>query len=1222
MSDASKVAIIGMAGRFPGAEGIEALWRNICRGVDSVAEIPSEALLQAGVDPALVEDPAYVRAGGLLEGIDLFDAEFFGYSPREAAIIDPQQRLLLQCAHEALEQSGHDPRAYRGRIGVFAGVSFSEYLATLLPQLGALRGLDEYALMLGNDKDFAATRIAYKLDLTGPAISVQTACSTSLVAVCQGIESLLGYQSDMVLAGGCSVRVPQLRGYLYQEGGILARDGRCRAFDAEASGTSVGSGVALVVLKRLEDALTDGDHVHAVISGYGLNNDGARKAGFAAPSPDGQAAAITQALAMADADAGSIGLIETHGTGTALGDSIELSALTAVFGRERREPRYLGALKTNLGHLDVAAGVAGLIKAALAVEHGIIPPTLHFRTPNPLADVDRSPFTINVVPVAWSGLRRAGVSAFGIGGTNAHVVVEQAPTPKVRCSNEAWQVLPVSARSAAAADRAVTRLADHLAATPYAALDDVAFTLQVGRQSFAHRRAVVARNAAEAAERLAGPVFLLGDTVDRRREVAFMFPGFGGDIRRATLELMREPVFREAFEACAECAPDPLGPGAGGSIARDMVALFSFEYALARTVMAAGVKPVAMVGHSLGQYVAACLADVFSLADAQRLVFERGRLMASLPAGAMLGVAMGEHALRETLTSFADGAKLSVAAVNAPLSCVLSGPAAAIERAVAEFQVRGVQTRHVPTGVPAHSAMLDPILPAFREIVAGLGPRTPVLPILSATTGAWLGAEAADPDYWVRHLRDTVRFCDAAATLLARGDTVLLELGPGQTLSTLARQSAAFGRSSRVVSCRPDPDGMDASQGVAAALAQLWLAGAEINWPARHREARRVRLPSYPFEAKRHWIEPTIAPRRAEPPPAVDASAGAADGLTATEQRVQAVWRELMGHDWIRPDDGFFDIGGDSLLALRVSSQIGRLIGRFVPPTAILRHPTIRRLAAHLDQGTARPATASLVPLRDGRGAPLFCIHPAGGNVLCYHHLAQLIALPGSIWGLKAHGLEAGEDPAAEVGELAERYLAAVADLQPDGAVHLLGHSFGGTIAFEMARQLRASGRSVGFLGLLDTPGPNQMPERLEDDAAILAYLAGEECGLAAEDLRGLDSARQLDVALGHGRLRELFPPDVDRDVSRRYVAVFKENVRAMQDYVPGPYDGPVHFYRAAVRTPPNPPCPELAWPPFVRDLEVSVVPGDHRNMVERPHVERLADVLTRHLRQCGWRAP
>jgi acyl transferase domain-containing protein/acyl carrier protein len=890
----SDIAIVGLSGRFPGAEDADAFWRNLCDGIESISNFTDDEMIASGIDPILLQNPNYVRASGVISGYDHFDAFFFGYSPGEAETMDPQHRLFLEHAWHALENAGYNPETYEGLIGAYAGASMNTYLYNNLRSHQDLMAQGGgYHTMVASDKDFLATKASYKLNLKGPSVTVQTACSTSLVAVHMACQSLRNGECDMALAGGVSVRVPHQAGYLYQDGIVLSPDGHCRAFDAKASGTVIGSGVGIVVLKMLVDAIDDGDRILAVIKGSAVNNDGSLKAGYTAPSLDAQAAVITEAQGVAGVEADSITYIEAHGTGTTIGDPIEVAALTKAFriGTERQGFCSIGSVKTNIGHLDAAAGVAGLIKTVLALWHGQIPPSLNFEEPNPRIDFAHSPFHVNTDLSKWEtngAARRAGVSAFGIGGTNAHVVLEEAPVFESAGPSRPWQLLLLSARTESALDTVTANLAAHLKQHPDLDLADVAYTLQVGRKRFEYRRALTCRDVEEAMQALddLDPTRVLVAAEEATgRPVAFMFTGQGAQYVNMGLELYQsESVFCEAVDRCCDVLKPHLGldlrdilypPEGQGDEATEQLnqtaltqpALFVVEYALARLWQSWGVYPRAMIGHSIGEYVAACLAGVFRLEDALALVAIRGRLMQQMPPGAMLSVPLPEQDVIPFL-----GEGLSVGVINGPARCAISGPTEAIEALEARLGREGVTCRRLHTSHAYHSAMMDPVLKPFADEVARVALNPPQLPCISNVTGTWLTDDGAtDPGYWANHLRRTVRFAEGVQRLMQDPDCVLLEVGPGRMLTTLATRHPARSAEQFVLSSLRHPQ--DEQSDVAfllTALGKLWLAGVTIDWAGVHGHERRLRvpLPLYPFERQRHWIEPNRRP----------ASAGAATG--------------------------------------------------------------------------------------------------------------------------------------------------------------------------------------------------------------------------------------------------------------------------------------------------------------------------------------------------------
>jgi len=887
MKDGS-IAVVGMAGRFPGARTLQQLWQNLQNGTESIRTLTDAELRAAGVSEEELADPDYVRSAAVLDDVDLFDASFFGLSPRDAAIMDPQHRHFLECAWEALENAGYTPAGFAGSIGLFAGSGMNSYLIHNLLRNRQLVSTAGFFLLrqTGNDKDVLATRVSYQFDLHGPSINVQTACSTSLVAVHLACQSLLSCECDMALAGGVTIECPHGQGYLYRPGEILSRDGHCRAFDAGASGTIFSSGAGIVVLRRLVDAVRDRDTIHAIILGSAINNDGGRKVGYLAPSVDGQAEVITEALGVAEVGADSISYVETHGTGTAVGDPIEVKALTQAYrlATNRKGFCTIGSLKTNVGHLDAAAGVAGLIKSTLALENRKIPASLHFQSPNPLIDFENSPFRVNNSLLNWDTAgqpRRAGVTSLGIGGTNAHVILEEAPARPQIDRKTSDQLIILSTKSPPSLENATGQLVTFLQENPETVLADVAFTLQAGRKSFPFRRALVARSSAEAASALEAsiarklPVTPVPSSVPR---LVFLFSGQGSQHVGMAKEIYEEQkVFRDSFDFSSkflqnyiDCdlreliyAAESEREASAKKLNQTYItqpALFAIEYSLAQLWMALGLKPQAMLGHSIGEYVAACLAGVFTLEEALETTAIRGRLMQKVNAGAMLAVPL-------PLDHLELPSGLSLAAVNGPEQCVVSGTFETIESFEKVLIARGIISRRLQTSHAFHSAMMDPILDEFRQHLRRLSLRSPRIPFLSNLSGTWIETEVAkDPEYWVKHLRGTVRFADCIGRFIGGGEHIFLEVGPGQTLTSLVRTQIAKG--SKAVSSLPHRDDTSsANKHLLTTLGQLWTNGQTPDWKALHQgdAVGRIPLPTYPFEHQRFWVTPDELPMR---PPA------------------------------------------------------------------------------------------------------------------------------------------------------------------------------------------------------------------------------------------------------------------------------------------------------------------------------------------------------------------
>jgi len=875
------IAVIGMAGRFPGADNLDQFWQNLREGKETIAFFVDEELVACGIEPATLKDPSYVKAKGILNNPEGFDAHFFDYTPREAEVMDPQHRLFLECAWEALENAGYNSQKYEGLIGAYGGSRMNTYAFGVFSAFNRLELLDDVPFLIGNDKDYLTTRVSHKLNLRGASINVQSACSTSLVAVCLGVQSLLNYQNDIVLAGGVRVSVPRKNGYMYQEEGILSPDGHCRAFDANGQGTVFGDGVGVVVLKRLEDALNEGDTIHAVIKGSAINNDGATKTTFTAPGVNGQIEVISTAIAASGVDVETITYIECHGTGTRLGDPIEIAALKQAFGCAIRKKNFcaIGSVKPNIGHLSAASGVASLIKTILALKHKIIPPSINFEQLNPQIDLENSPFYINKTLSPWEPVdipRRAGVSSFGLGGTNAHVILEEAPQPTLPQPSRSYSILTLSAKTDSALETATANLVDYFKRKPDLNLADAAYTLQVGRCAFEQRRMVICSNLEEAITALEthNPSCAFTGQASRtdNSPVVFMFPGQGAQYVNMASDLYRlEPTFKEEIDRCSNILKPLLSVDIRDLLSPREVeleqaacqleqtyftqpVLFAVEYALAKLLMEWGVCPQMMIGHSIGEYVAACLANVFSLEDALSLVAYRGQLMQQMPEGAMLAVQLPEEEVKPFLTN-----GICLAAVNGSAICVLSGPTDAVEALQSRLTEQDVPYRRLHTSRAFHSQMIEPIMAQFAERVEKIKLNPPKIYFVSNETGSWITEEeATDPSYWVRHMRQTVRFSDGLEELLKEPDRILLEVGPGRTLSGLVRRSPSLTNSELVLSSLPHPgESVCAHKFLLNAIGRLWVSGVEINWSRFYARERRCRipLPTYPFEHQNYWIE-------------------------------------------------------------------------------------------------------------------------------------------------------------------------------------------------------------------------------------------------------------------------------------------------------------------------------------------------------------------------------
>ena len=1029
------IAVIGMAGRFPGADTIDALWEVLTAGRETIRFF-SDAELDASLPPALTRDPLYVKARGIVEGVDEFDPLFFGLTPALAQLMDPQQRLFLEIAWEALEQTGYLPQRYSGRVGVFAGCGNNTYyLNNVQGQRQLIDRVGAFQVSTVNEKDYIASRTAYQLNLKGPAVSVYSACSTSLLAVAQAVQSIRSGQCELALAGGASVTTPVRSGHLYQDGAMLSADGHCRSFDADARGTVFSDGAGVVLLKEAEAARRDGDTIYGLIRGVGVNNDGGGKAGFSAPSADGQAGAIRMALDDAGVAPATISYVEAHGTATPLGDPIEIEGLTMAFG-EQAHHQYcaLGSIKSNMGHLTQAAGVAGLIKTLLGLHHRQLLPSLGFERPNPAINFVDSPFFVNTRLADWpspaSGQpRRAGVSSFGVGGTNVHVIVEEAhrtPESEPSVSARPAQLLTWSAKTAMSRDAYAERLADWLKANPAVALADVAYTLQTTRADFRFRRfAVVDTDTDPATEMSAPAAGASSETVPD--DVVFLFPGQGAqslNMGRALYE--NEPVYRDAVDRCTALLQTRLGLDIRSVIYPDRAdaeaeqrlrntrytqpALFVVEYALAQLWMSWGIRPTILCGHSVGEFVAAQLAGIFTLEDALMLIATRGQLVSEQPTGSMLSVRLGADAVRAMLPD-----TLSVAAVNSRSLCVVAGPDEHIADFARLLDGQDVPNRLLLTSHAFHSAMMDPIVETFAEVVAGVTRQRPTTPIVSTLTGTWLTDEqATDAQYWGDHLRQTVRFADALDTLAALDNPLLFDIGPGQTSATLARQQLT-GKSMPVIAAWPgNGDWPSTNRALLTTLGNLYLAGLTPAWIALYADQsrRRLRLPGYAFDRQRCWVDP-VATTEAPAMPTNSASEVASSDhpqpihvmnrTTVLIQRIRDLLDDASGIDMtdLEPNQNFLELGFDSLLLTQVAITLKNEFG--VPLTfrqLTGQYDTAAKLADYLDQ--VLPAEA----FRPAQPAP------APATVLAPAPVAAPVAVPASMPMADSQPLVAGSDTA------------------------------------------------------------------------------------------------------------------------------------------------------------------------------------------------------------------
>lgn len=873
------IAIIGMAVRMPGALNVEQFWENLRSGTESISQFTKEEMLEAGFSPEVVNHPNFVAAKGIMENAEMFDANFFGISPREAELMDPQHRVLMECAWSAMEDAGYVPDQYPGRIAVFTSAGMNTYLPfNLMSNPELLEQVGGFELSIYNDKDFVPTRIAYSMNIKGPAIDIGTACSSSLVSTHLACQQLLTYQADMTIVGGITIHLPQKMGHIHEPGAAYSPDSHCRPFDATPSGLIDGNGAAVIILKRLEDALKDGDKIHALIKGSAINNDGSDKVGYSAPSVNGQAEVILEAQAAAEIDASTISYVEAHGTSTPLGDPIEVGGLTQAFRVHTDKTGFcgLGSVKSNIGHVDKAAGLAGLVKTTLALEHELIPPSLNWQKPNPKLQIEKTPFYVVDRPTEWKRTnqpRRAGISSFGVGGTNAHAILEEPPLLSSSPSSRSKQLITVSAKTKQSLEEYILNLSTHLSKNPNLNLADVANTLSRGRKAFQHKLAFTCSTVVEAIEFLKS-----SKPTETKHSVQpiFMFTGQGSQYAGMGEALYKqEKVFTDVIDKCAQILKPLLGldikeilypPEVDKEAANlrlqetsiTQPCLFAIEYALAKLWMHVGVIPTAMIGHSLGEYVAACIAGVFSLEDALALVVKRSQMMQEMSAGSMLSAPLSSRDIRQDLERLS--LKLEIAAENSPELCVVSGPTDLIESYQSDLESRGISSQILKTSHAFHSAMMEPMLASFEKVLSNVKWHEPSIPFISNLNGTWITKqEANDPKYWCAHLRNSVLFSQGIKSLIIEIEHPLfIEIGPGKTLSQLAQLNQSASEVNTINSLPQAFEKKSASDFWVDSLAKAWLNNQPIDWDAYYEDEDRLKvsLPTYPFERTRYWIEP------------------------------------------------------------------------------------------------------------------------------------------------------------------------------------------------------------------------------------------------------------------------------------------------------------------------------------------------------------------------------
>lgn len=1249
----SGIAIVGIACRFPGANNPDEYWSTLRNGSVSVSQFSDQELIAEGIDARTLQQPNYVKANGIIANADMFDAGFFGYNAYDATMMDPQHRFFLECAWEAIENAGYNAEKMPGIVGVYAGAGMNTYLVrNIVPHLGRLEALEQFQLMISSDKDYIATRLSFKLNFTGPSVNVQTSCSTSLVAMHLACQSLNNADCDIALAGGVAIRPPLVSGYAYREGMIYSPDGYCRAFDARAGGTVNSNGVGVLMLRRLSDALADGDHIHAVIKGSAINNDGSSKRSYSAPSSAGQAEVIAKAIERAGIEADRISYVEAHGTGTILGDPIEVEGLTQAFRRTTAKTEFcaLGSVKTNIGHTDVAAGMAGLLKVVQMLKHQEIVPSLNFETPNPRIDFAQTPFFVNTALRRWEsdGMpRQAGVSSFGVGGTNAHAVLEEAPIRSSSGESREHQLLIVSARSEAALNNAISNLENYLNAAPTLSLADASYTLQVGRKAFEQRAVTVAGGASARDEY---QWFRGKKPVLHELPVAFMFSGQGAQYVNMGRDLYRtERVFREQIDWCAEYLLPLLGfdlrtilyhpPGQEAETTEQLtqtsiaqVALFVIEYALSHLWMDWGIQPAAMVGHSIGEYVAACLAGVFSLEDALKIVVERGRLMQAQPGGSMLAVSLSEQEMQEILR--ASQAQFEISLVNSPTTCVVSGRSEDIGTLEQELLSRGTACRRLQTSHAFHSFLIADAVEPFVDLMRGFALKPPKKPYLSNVSGTWITEEEAlDPAYYGRHLRQTVRFSQNIAEL-ARTNPVLLEVGPGQTLATLARRHPELGDSPVLTSTRHPNEERSDQEFILTALGKLWVAGANVDWARLHRDEQRQRipLPTYPFEHQRYWIDELAAGNSGDgiskalhiaemmhPASSPGAASGANGGASGADELILNIWRETLGIAAIAPQDNFFDLGGDSLVAAGLLAQVQRATGIQIPLVNFFQSPTPASLVKLLqDQGWQSNGASSSIHRASGpltsmiqiqSGSPLrrpfFWAHGTD-----FANFARILDREQPFYVMPPPGLDGRHPIYSKAEDIVAYHIDQMKIVQPGGPYIVAGYCLGGHLALNIAAELLRRGEDVSLVVLVDVTAPDydriaQQTRRDYLERFVYHLRYGQLPSRVVGKVKDIVNKRKVSL-LGSEELRLLQQLD---DIQQK----------AFEFRIPEGYPGRVVAFTCATYDARKPQDSDARWTRLApKGVEHYVIPGDHSTLMREPNIDQLVAVLNRVLREEG----
>lgn len=1211
------IAVIGMSGAFPGASNINEFWENLLAGKSGIEDLSEEDCRAAGIPPSIINRPNYVRRAAYLGAAKQFDAEFFGYSVSEAEMLDPQHRIFLEHSWAALESACYIPDEVPGVVGVYASCGFNRYLINKLSFDTKNFSVDDFQKMVASDKDFLATRVSYKLNLKGPSISVQSGCSSSLVAVQMGCTALQTYQCDIALCGGVTLNIPHKAGYCYEEGLIFSPDGHCRAFSNEANGTVFGEGVGVVALKRYADALEDGDNIIAVVRSAAVNNDGRDKVGYTAPSINGQAEVIALALALADIEPSDVDFIETHGTGTKLGDPIEIEGLKEAFGDMERHRCALGAVKADIGHLDAAAGIASFIKAALVVKHKCIPPMRYAKDINPDLYLEESPFYFNEKSVDFAQPNRrmiSGVSSFGVGGTNAHVILESPPEAKLDLSNRALHYCVVSARNKESTREYQEKIGKYALDYPDH-LSSLAYTMRQARKLYNHRSFVTLRNSKEGVVAHPGDVYkVCGDP-----KLAFLFSGQGTQyvgMARALYESCK--YFREYLDSCLEISSqytdvklDDLLLGTNRHQEQSLIlnqtecaqpALFIAEYSLAKSLMDQGADPCILIGHSLGEYVAACIAGVFSLEDAIRLVSLRGKIMSSCSISGMLMVFADKKSVSDHLSG-----TLQISLLNSPGNTVVSGEEAELRHLESRLKSKNIECRHLDVSRAFHSSYMDPILEEYRELLNSVTLHKPTIPMVSLYGDhIGVGAEVWQAEYWVQHLRQPVNFIEGSKTLIESGANVHVEIGPGGGLLSLVEANCEHGESVQSITTILKESATTEQKTINEILLNLWSVGCDISLDRMIEKAKFIDAPTYPFSRREFWlpdlnIATTVKDHEASLAPASDQS---------VRQCVENCWSEIFGNQQFTGDENFIEMGGDSLLGVRLAKTLSTRLDTSINIAQIMRYPTINAFVEYFATSDGDDKHfGTLFPIdKRGSGQPIFLISGAHEDryVLgtessyeedAFRYFSTLVQNLGGrrpVYGFRPRGIFQDEEFPQSVEEMAEEYIAQIKSIQPDGPYILGGECVGGLVAYEMARQLIQEGDEVKSLVLMDTHYPT-LGFRISETSRVKLRRLKKSCIELIDTLRNRGVVAFIQEAKRSLTYLSvfLFPVTVQRHHIRNMLFGSQIYLELLLKYVPSPLPMEINLLINEEWSKQN---PTLDWHLLQSSgIKIEAVPGDHK---------------------------